>query len=164
MAKRIYVVRHAKSSWLDMRLSDKERPLNPRGKADAPRMANWCLKQGYVPDQIITSTAVRAQTTAELFRQGLQMEIEQFSTNDSLYHAPEDEYITACYGLGEEVSSVMLFGHNPGITYLANLVAASYVDNVPTCGILVIDSSADSWQEIGFENCRLIQMQSPKTL
>jgi len=164
MAKTIYVVRHAKSSWADLTMTDKDRPLNKRGQRDAPIMASYCALHGYKPDRMITSTAVRASTTASHFAEVLEIDPVHYMAYDSLYHAPAQTYIETCYQLGDEVSSVMLFGHNPGITYLANEVATDFIDNVPTCGVLVIDYSGDSWQSIDVNQCSLRTMITPKSI
>ena len=145
-----------------MRLRDIDRPLNKRGKRDAPFMGAMCLSKGYVPDLLISSNANRARTTAETFRSELGLAVDKLSLEDSLYHAPEDTYLEVCFGLGEEVTSVMLFGHNPGITYLANSVSSRYIDNVPTCGVLVIDSTAERWNLMDFSNCKLKDFLYPK--
>ena len=114
------------------------------------------------PQQIITSNAKRAKTTAQVFQEKLHIPNINFTTEPSLYHAPEDTYIETCFGLKEEVDSAMLFGHNPGITYLANSVATKYIDNVPTCGVLVIDAKINQWEDLDFSNCTLIDFLYPK--
>jgi len=87
-----------------------------------------------------------------------------YQKTDSLYHAPADTYLENCYGLSEETKSVMLFGHNPGITYLANEVSSEFITNVATSGILIIDSNAESWTDLSFDNCRLIDYKAPKLI
>jgi len=159
--KRLYVVRHAKSSWADMTMKDIDRPLNERGNRDAPIMASYLKRNGYVPDRMIASEAKRAQETAAYFAEEMNMKL---TVEKTLYHAPEDTYFEVCYGLEESVNSVMLFGHNPGITYLANSISKDYIDNVATTGVLIIDSSADSWAEISMDNCNLKLYTSPKKL
>lgn len=162
LLKRIYVVRHAKSSWEDLSLADIDRPLNKRGKRDAPFMAAMCKSKGYVPDLLVSSNANRARSTAECFKREFGFAKEQFVLEASLYHAPEDMYVEVCFGLDEDVRSVMLFGHNPGITYLANSVGEKYIDNVPTSGVLVIDASIDQWNALDLSNCKLIDFIYPK--
>lgn len=159
--KRIYIVRHAKSSWENAALPDHDRPLNDRGKNDAPFMAQKCFDLGYLPDQIITSTAKRALKTAKKFHTVLGQDIS-FRTESKLYHAPSSTYFEECYGLEESTKSVMLFGHNPGITYLANEIHGDYVDNVPTCGILVIDVHVKFWNEVEPTQCYLEDFLYPK--
>lgn len=164
MSKTIYIVRHAKSSWADLSLSDKERPLNQRGHRDAPTMAQWCLLHSLVPDMIISSTAMRAATTAEYFAAVLEIDAQHINVYDSLYHAPAQQYLEMCYGLSNDVDSVMMFGHNPGITYLANEVSSTYIDNVPTCGVLVIDYSGQNWQDLDISKCSLRSLYTPKSI
>jgi len=155
-------VRHAKSSWDDMRIADVDRPLNKRGKRDAPIMADICHSKGYIPQIIITSPANRASSTAKVFRKTLGLSKKMFTYEKSLYHAPEDTYISACFGLDDDLNAVMLFGHNPGITDLANSVTDNYIDNVPTCGVLVIDADIKSWVDLDFSKCKLIDYLYPK--
>ena len=162
--KKIYVVRHAKSSWADLTIVDKERPLNSRGKRDAPVMAAWCKQHNYIPDFIITSTAKRAKATSKIFAKVLGVPADSYISDDQLYHAPAEQYMQSCYGLEESENSVMLFGHNPGITYLANEVSQKYTENVATCGILIIESSAPNWQELAMDNCNLISYKAPKLI
>ena len=145
-----------------MSLADIDRPLNKRGERNAPEMAIKCKERGYIPEQMITSNANRAKTTAVVFKNEFQVSDENFSKEPDLYHAPEDTYLEVCFGLDEEINSVMLFGHNPGITYLANSVANTYIDNVPTCGVLVIDAKIDRWEDLSFTDCTLIDFIYPK--
>lgn len=160
--KRIYIVRHAKSSWGDLSLADIDRPLNKRGKKDAPNMGAKCKELGYIPELLISSNANRAMATAKIFCKALGFEDDKLSYENTLYHAPEDTYLSVCFGLDDDVNSVMMFGHNPGITYLANSVSENYIDNVPTCGVLVIDSTIEKWDELDFSNCRLKDFIYPK--
>ena len=162
--KKIFIVRHAKSSWADLSMKDIDRPLNKRGKNDAPIMAGHCKKIGIIPDVMVSSNANRAMLTAEAFRACYGKDKVKFQIEPNLYHAPESTYIEVCFGLDEDDSSVMMFGHNPGITYLANSVTDKYIDNVPTCGVLVIESSADQWTDVDFSNCKLIDFLYPKML
>ncbi len=164
ISKRIYVVRHAKSSWGDLTITDKLRPLNARGERDAPVMADWCLKHGHIPELIISSTATRAANTAKVFADKLKLTNENIRKSDDLYHAPAYTYMESCFSLSEDIKSVMLFGHNPGITHLANEVGEKFISNVPTCGILVIDSKCKTWQDLDFDNCSLLQLITPKSL
>ena len=162
--KKIYVVRHAKSSWADMTITDKQRPLNSRGKRDAPMMAEWCKSNNFKPDFIITSTAKRARTTSKIFAKVLGVGEDSYLSDDRLYHAPADQYMQSCYGLEQSEKSVMLFGHNPGITYLANEISSKYIENVATCGILIIESNAPTWQELDMSNCKLLSYKAPKLI
>ena len=160
--KRLYIVRHAKSSWTDFSLSDWERPLHKRGKRDAPMMAAWCKNMGYIPDVIVSSDAKRALSTAKIFADTFWGDSQRLTTEHGLYHAPAEAYIEQCYGLPEDVDSVMFFGHNPGITYLANKVSNDFIDNVPTCGVLVIDMDVPDWQQADINRSEMVDMLYPK--
>jgi len=160
--KRVYVIRHAKSSWADLTQKDIDRPLNKRGMRDLPIMAEHCLDKGYTPEMIITSDAKRAHTTALGFKNKMGVEDSRFIVDPNLYLAPESTYIQVCRSLHDDVDSVMLFGHNPGITYLANTIPNTMIDNVPTCGVLVVDVEIDSWKDLSLEKGKLIEFLYPK--
>ena len=160
--KTVYIVRHAKSSWADMAMKDIDRPLNKRGMKDAPLMSSKCMEYQYIPELIITSNAQRAQETCKYFIEKFGLSKANIQVNPKLYHAPEDTYFEEVQLIDESIDSVMLFGHNPGITYLANSVSEKYIDNVPTCGVLAIESSAKTWSEFDPMNSKLINFIYPK--
>jgi phosphohistidine phosphatase len=136
--------------------------LNERGKKDAPFMGEKCKSLQYIPDTMISSHANRAMSTARAFRVALGLNAGVLSYEKSLYLAPEDTYLEVCFELDANLGSVMLFGHNPGITHLANSVSDQSIDNVPTCGVLVIDAHIEKWNELDFLNCKLIDFIYPK--
>lgn len=160
--KHIYIIRHAKSSWGDMTQRDVDRPLNTRGKRDAPVMAAKCVERNLIPDLIISSNAKRAMETCEYFINTFKLSEDKVQLNKKLYHAPEDVYFEEAQLIDDDISSVMMFGHNPGITYLANTVSEEYIDNVPTCGVLVIESDIDSWINLDPMICKLVDFLYPK--
>lgn len=146
--KTIYFIRHAKSSWDDPALNDHDRPLNPRGRRDAPRMAARLADLGVQPDGILTSTARRARQTAEYFREALNVPVSRFRTNETLYHAWPDVIAARVRELPDEWNTVLLFGHNPGYTDLANRMDhQQFIDNVPTCGIVAGVAEIDEWND-----------------
>jgi len=160
--KTIYIVRHAKSSWADLTMRDIERPLNKRGNTDGPMMSKMCFDKSYIPELLITSNAQRALETSTYFKMQFGIGDSDLIINNRLYHAPEDTYFEECQVLSDEISSVMMFGHNPGITYLANSVTDNYIDNVPTCGVLVLKSNSESWMNVDPSNCKLVDFLYPK--
>src|SRR5437870_2049014 len=117
--KSVLVLRHAKSSWKHPELADQDRPLNKRGKRDAPRMGRILKKERLVPDIIISSTAVRARATAEAVAKasGYQRDI---TFNRSLYAAGPQAYIDALHDLDDNVR-VLIVGHNPGLEELVEM-------------------------------------------
>lgn len=160
--KRIYIIRHAKSSWGDMSQRDIDRPLNSRGKKDAPIISAKCLEKDYIPELMITSNAKRAMETCLIFEKCFSSFLIKKREEPGLYHAPENKYFEECALIDDQINSIMLFGHNPGITYLANSISKEYIDNIPTCGVLVIDSSIESWVDIDPTNCKLVDFIYPK--
>lgn len=160
--KKLFLVRHAKSSWTDMSLSDFDRPLNQRGKRDAPIMAEWLRERIGGIDALISSPAKRAKKTAKEFKSAFGIEVEY---HKSLYHADMDEIYSSIYSIPEQVNSVAIFGHNPGFTFFANEFSGDdYIDNVPTCGIVGIKTSVQSWTDFSPENAELEFFMYPKKL
>ena len=158
----IYIVRHAKSSWADLTMKDVDRPLNTRGIRDAPIMAEFLKSNNINVDTMLVSVAQRTQETSQYFKQSLLP--KNYTIIQELYHAPASTYFEQMYGLDDDVTSVMMFGHNPGITYLANEVSDTFIDNVPTCGVLVLRSSAKSWQDVDIMNTKMINFYYPKNI
>jgi len=162
MQKKIFLVRHAKSSWTDFSLSDFERPLDERGRRDAPVMSEYLKNKGIVPKAMISSPAMRAKTTAQVFDNIFHVGI---SYVDALYHGHPEDFMNELYGLGEDVDCVMLFAHNPGITFAANLVDFGCIDNVPTCGVVELELDSNIlWSHSDWNKMTLITIHSPKGL
>ena len=118
--KTLVIVHHAKSSWKDLSLSDHQRPLNKRGKRDAPLMGARLAQWGLPVDRVISSSAVRALTTAEIITQEMGLPWDEIQVEDGLYHASEDEMLDLIWEQDDHIEGLMLFGHNPGMTYLVN--------------------------------------------
>lgn len=152
--KKLYLVRHAKSSWDDPDLPDFERPLNKRGKKDAPNMAKRLKERRVTPDIMVSSTATRAQDTCMKFAEVLDFEKSKIKTTRSLYHADEEQILKVLKDLkdfpGDDEEVVLLFGHNPGLTEFANLLLDTYIDNIPTCGIVAVTLKIDRWKDASF--------------
>lgn len=162
MAKRIYIVRHAKSSWDDYRIEDHDRPLNDRGIKDGKMMAQWLKSQEVSIDKIITSSADRAKMTASFFESEFQIKAEP---SRNLYLADPLIYLDLINEQSEDIHSIMMFGHNPGITYLANLVESGCTDNVPTTGIVIIEVADDKpWNDVYWNDMELVKIKIPKSL
>ncbi|MEZ4910215.1 MAG: histidine phosphatase family protein [Saprospiraceae bacterium] len=151
-------MRHAKSSWANFSLKDFDRPLDERGKSDGPLMAERL--KSIVPnlDILIASPAVRTTQTAEYVSNTYNTDI-QF--NSQLYHGVPEAYLDALQDLDENCQNVILFGHNPGITEIANMVSKSIIDNIPTCGIIITNTHA-SWSNISFQDLTLEHIITPK--
>ena len=146
-ARRLYLVRHAKSSWHDSTLDDAERPLNKRGRRDAPMMGKRLANAGYVPDLIVTSPANRAFTTARTIAREVGYPRAHIVRDDDLYLCNVDTLLRIVRATDRGVASLMLFGHNPGFTDFANELSDQRVDNVPTCGMFCVDFVVGDWSE-----------------
>ncbi|MFT7605054.1 MAG: phosphohistidine phosphatase [Saprospiraceae bacterium] len=160
--KTIFFVRHAKSSWEDMTLGDKARPLNPRGKRDAPFMAKLLKGKGTKADAIIASPANRAFTTAKYFAEELGIGKEDIIVKEEIYEAYTEDVLEIISNLDNQLNTVLIFGHNPTFTSLANRYSKEYIPNVPTCGIIKIESSVEQWSSFDPDNARVTDILFPK--
>jgi phosphohistidine phosphatase len=161
--KTIYFIRHAKSSWDDITLDDHDRPLNPRGKRDAPKMANRLASLEVAADGFVSSTAKRAKQTSEAFRRALNISAANCLYDKKLYHAWPEGIENRVKGVSDEWSTVLFFGHNPGYTDLANrIMHNAYIGNVPTCGIIMVEADIDSWADFSLAKARRAGYFYPK--
>ena len=142
----LFLIRHAKSSWKDVRLSDHERPLNKRGRHDAPMMAKLLKKTGIIPDRVISSTAERAKLTAKEFAK--EFGIREIVLLEELYMADEEDFLGTLSKFTGEDKCVLLFSHNPGITDFANFICGADIPEIPTCGIVHVHFPLNSWKEV----------------
>lgn len=161
--KTLLILRHAKSSWSHSGMGDHERPLNGRGKIDAPRMGELLKKEGLVPDLIISSTAKRALTTAEVAANSAGYEGE-IKTTRQLYHAGPEDYFIVLKGVKDSHDRVMVVGHNPGMEELVEEFSER-PERMPTAALAQVELQIDSWTEMGGEvNGRLVSLWRPREL
>ncbi|MDX2136128.1 MAG: histidine phosphatase family protein [Saprospiraceae bacterium] len=159
----LYLIRHAKSSWEHPGLRDFERPLNNRGLRDAPLMAALMKNLGVVPDLLISSPARRAWSTACIFAEAYGLPFSDIQQAPDLYECRPQDVLKVVSGLPEAARVVLLFGHNPALTEFANRFTDDPIDNIPTCGVVRIDSVAPDWASFYDENARVAQTWFPKT-
>lgn len=160
--KSLTIVRHAKSSWKERGLSDRERPLNKRGKRDAPVMAERIAKAGIRPSQIISSPAVRAWTTAREFARKLGYPPEFLQREDGLYLASLDNLLDVVATQDTGFNNLMLFGHNPGLTDFANYLVPGITNNLPTSGVVSVNLDSDDWMLYDRPATELVLHDYPK--
>lgn len=162
--KTLYLIRHAKSSWDDPYQKDFERPLNKRGKQDAPRMGKRLKAKNILPDLMLTSPAARALSTCKLMADILGYRQENIATDKKLYHAPEEQILAIIHKMNDNHQSVMIFAHNPGITEcMNNLFMDSFVaDNIPTCGVVAFKFPVEVWAEVNWKKGGLEFFDFPK--
>lgn len=145
--KRLLLVRHAKSDWSDGSVEDFDRPLNDRGRMDAPEMATYLASRGVLPSLLVSSPAHRAYTTARLFAEIFGIPENDISKEETLYEASADTILAAVRNFSDAEETVALFSHNPGLTMAAGRFAQDYLDNVPTCGVALIEADITSWRD-----------------
>ncbi|MEQ9593404.1 MAG: histidine phosphatase family protein [Cyclobacteriaceae bacterium] len=146
--KRLYLVRHAKSSWENLELRDFDRPLNERGERDAPRMGRRLKEREITPDLMLSSPAERALTTCKVIADIIGYQQSGIKTDKRIYHANEDQLLKILSEVNDKYKSVMLFGHNPGFTDFANLLFGEHIMNIPTCGIVAGKLKIESWKQV----------------
>jgi len=160
--KILYLVRHAKSSWDHPELGDAQRPLNKRGKIDAPMMGKLLASKGENPELIISSHAKRAFSTAKRIAGELEYPAKNIIVNEDLYMADSDDFYKIIDKVPDNINRLMLFSHNYGITYFANHISCADIDNIPTCGIVRVDFETKKWKEIKNTKGKLNFFEYPK--
>ncbi|MEE8356764.1 MAG: histidine phosphatase family protein [Anaerolineales bacterium] len=160
--KTLVIVRHAKSSWDNRGLSDHDRPLNRRGLRDAPVMGARLTEWGPPVDRVISSSAVRALTTAELITQEMGLPWDEIVIAEALYHASEEDLLEIIQEQEDYLDGLMMFGHNPGMTCLVNDLSELDLDNLPTCGVVTLQFNIEHWTEVGEELAVIAEINTPK--
>jgi phosphohistidine phosphatase len=161
MKRTLFLVRHAKSSWDDVALPDKERPLADRGKRDAPMMGKRLAKHQVKPDLILSSPARRALSTAEIFARELDYKAEDIVVDGRLYATEAETLLGVIAELSDELTCVMLFGHNPEFADLAHRLSND-VAPMPTCAVAQFTFESKSWSAIGAIESAQVLFDYPK--
>ena len=146
--KQLLLVRHAKSSWDDLGMNDFDRPLNDRGKRDAPVMAERLSNKKIKVDAFISSPAKRAARTAKIFAKEFKTKKDDIIYKTELYLASENIFYDVIAKTDDEFESIAVFSHNPGLTDFANDLTEIKIDNVPTCGVFAVKIDAKHWADI----------------
>jgi len=144
--KTVLLVRHAKSSWDDFSIPDFDRPLNGRGKKNAPEMAQRLLKKGIAIDAFLSSPAKRARKTAKYFAKEYGRKKEEIILVPDLYEPTNEAFSKTIAKAPADAASLALFAHNPGITDYANQLTEVKIDNLPTSGIFAVSAEVDDWK------------------
>ncbi len=161
--KTLLIIRHAKSSWEFGSLNDFDRPLNDRGKKDAPQMAKRLIGKKISIDSFVSSPAKRAKKTAELFCEAYGKNADEMQFETKLYHAAVADFYEVIDNLDDSLNSVAIFSHNPGITaFVNNLTNAVKIDNMPTCGVFAIKIPSKKWADIKKSKNEFLFFDYPK--
>ena len=163
--KTLYVVRHAKSSWDDPDKADFDRPLNDRGKRDAPRMGKRLKEKDIHPDLMLSSPAKRALSTCKRIAKELGYQKEKIKEDRLLYHAGDDQILSVLQNVNDKQTSVMIFGHNPGLTDFVNSLMSEEknIDNIPTTGVVAFQLNVDSWKQVTWGIGKMLFFDFPKS-
>jgi phosphohistidine phosphatase len=162
MPKKLYLVRHAKSSWSDASLTDEQRPLNKRGRRSAPDMGKRLAEQDHRPDLIISSPANRALSTARIIAEELAYDESEIIIDERMYFSGSGSMLKLLEEIDDRYQSVMIVGHNPAMTSFLDMLCDASVDNMPTCAIAVIGYSMTTWSELRSADGHLLAYDFPK--
>ncbi len=146
--KDLYIVRHGKAVSDYGKISDIDRPLKERGIVDSLTMANRLLSKDIMPDKIISSSAVRAFHSASIFCRAFDISVEKIQIVEQFYLSGTSTLLDLIFSTESNVKSLMIFGHNPTFTDLANYFLNNEIDNMPTTGVVGIRFNTRSWSEI----------------
>ncbi len=160
--KTLYLIRHAKSSWSNVNLSDFDRGLNKRGKRNAPFMGQRLAQYGVYPDLIISSPAKRARKTAKIIAKEIGYPKKQINFDQSLYHSSVANLLKVVNHVSNDIDSLFLVGHNWGITEFAEMLTRKDLGNIPTSGIVAITFPLEHWNHISRGNGDLQFFDYPK--
>lgn len=159
--RRLFLVRHAKSSWGDPATPDEKRPLDARGKRDAPKMGKRLAKRDVKPDLMVSSPAKRALATARAMARKLGYKRKDIRVDKQLYATSPDDLLRVIRKLGDRKKSVMLFGHNPELAELAQRLSGK-ITRMPTCAVAEFELDAKSWATAAKRKPESVVLYTPR--
>ena len=162
MSKQLLIVRHAKSDWDDLNLPDFKRPINSRGEKNAKEMAGRLVKKNVLPQQIVSSPALRAISTAEYFAKELDVKKSSIIKEPGIYEALPQDLLEIINKLDNNSDLTALFGHNPALTHLVRNLCNVDLYNIPTCGMVLIEFPFHDWKMVSRGTGELIFFDYPK--
>ncbi|MEJ5994949.1 histidine phosphatase family protein [Pedobacter sp. Du54] len=163
MAKRLLLIRHAKSDWGNPSVRDFDRPLNKRGYANAPEMGKRMVNQNIYPDLVISSPALRALTTAKYFSKEWEIDENNIQTDKTIYEATLKNLLNVVHQFDNRFNTIALFGHNPGLTDFANYLSEVNIYNMPTCSIVMLEFSFNDWHLVSSSTAKVLLFDYPKS-
>lgn len=162
--KKVYIIRHAKSSWSDLSLDDFDRPLKKRGKEDIKVISKWLKKRGIKPDIVISSPAKRAKKTLKTLEEILNIDKDVIKFDKGIYEAHVQYLVDMLSKLDDRYGSVFIIGHNPSLNELAEHLSDTIITNIPTSGVVAIELDIDKWNEIKNKKGKILFFIYPKKL
>ncbi len=162
--KKLWVVRHAKSSWDSAGLQDAKRPLLEKGIERTKRIITYLRRYQDRPELILSSQAVRAYETAKIFAIGLDYPVEKISVEPDIYYGAEDQFWSILFAIPNNIQHAMVVGHNPTITRIVNSFLSEKMDYFPTSALLGLTFETDKWEEIANAKFTIEHILMPKKL
>ena len=162
--KTLYLLRHAKSSWSFEELSDQQRPLNDRGRDDAPRMGQALAKRQIAPDLLVSSPAVRALSTAALVAKELNYPHDRIQVEAGIYGTDMDGLLAIIHALPDTADAVLLVGHNPTITDTVNALSPSTIEEMPTAAVVCLKFATEHWAKVSKGNGEFYFYDYPRNI
>lgn len=159
--KIVLIIRHAKAESA-FTLNDFDRPLNERGKKDAPVMAQRIADKQINIDAFISSNAKRAKTTASLFCETMGGSEDDLVLVNKLYHAAPEIFYDVIVSADDTLNTIAVFAHNPGITYFVNELCAVQIDNMPTCAVFAVSADITQWKDFAAAKKQFLFFDYPK--
>ncbi|GAC1443312.1 MAG: histidine phosphatase family protein [Sediminibacterium sp.] len=160
--KTLLIIRHAKSSWNNALLNDFDRPLNERGRNDAPMMAKKLRDRKLPVNAFVSSPAERAFATAAYFAEAFGVKKKDIIRIPELYHATVPVFYTTVSRIADDIATAALFSHNPGITAFVNELTGTRIDNMPTCGIFAVKAPISQWKDFAGAEKQFLFFDYPK--
>jgi phosphohistidine phosphatase len=159
--KRLTLMRHANAQWKDPQISDFDRPLNRRGTSEAEAMSRRLIELKLIPTVLLTSSARRAQQTADIVARELGMSARSMRSDESLYLAQVADILKVIQTIGPRIPHLMIIGHNPGITEVTNLFAPAARIELVTAAICSLTFDTRIWADVAAGNLRDVRSESP---
>ncbi len=162
--KNLFLVRHAEATELGSGQKDTDRALTPTGYQDAPRIGRYLFLKECQPDVILSSDAIRAQTTAMLLAEQFKYERHKIQYTEDIYKASVRSLLSIINNQKDTYSQVLIVGHNPVLTYLAEYLTKKEIGSISPCGVVHLTCDADSWMEFSEGNAKLEDYMFPEKL
>ncbi len=159
--KKVFLIRHAKSSWDNPELEDKDRPLKKRGEKDSEIMGELLKKFKIKPDVILSSPARRALSTARIISDYVDYDKKKIIVNDDLYFEGIKGMMNIIHQFDNKLQTALLFGHNPDMTEMLNRFSKKAIENVPTCGVGGVEFEIKEWKDADWKNGKLAIYEYP---
>lgn len=164
--RKLTLIRHAKSSWKYANLTDEDRPLNKRGRRDAPMMGQRLAERGVGIERLVSSPALRALRTAAAIGAAVGVPPDQLRIDPLLYSADTEQILEGIRSLNDSLQSVALVGHNPEMALLMERLACEPIGHVPTCAVAMFHFKTERWSQVGQQRIRIshFEFDYPKNI